>query len=244
MSRKLAPLVPGVFTVGNFLCGFLSIMHCMTGKYINAAWLIILGALFDLLDGKVARLTRGTSEMGVQLDSFADFLTFAIAPGIMLFSMGIYSLKNWKFIIPILFLLAGAFRLARYNITTLADPMRRKFFQGLPIPLAAVCLAGFTIFSFDVWGEMRYEGFFTPAIVLLSWLMISNVQYPAGFGFLHLTTHRWRIALLSVPFLAILIKPKWFIFPFIAAYICHGFIREIVWIVRRVDREESDDVSY
>ncbi len=233
-SRKFAPLVPGVFTVGNFLCGFLSIMHCMTGKYINAAWLIILGALFDLLDGKVARLTHGTSEMGMQLDSFADFLTFAIAPGIMLFSMGIYSLKNWKFIIPILFLLAGAFRLARYNITT--DPMRRKSFQGLPIPLAAVCLASFTIFSFDVWGEMRYAGFFTPAIVLLSWLMISNVRYPAGFGFLHLTTHRWRIVLL--------VKPKWFIFPFMAVYICHGFIREIVWIVRRADREESDEISY
>ncbi|HDG67872.1 MAG TPA: CDP-diacylglycerol--serine O-phosphatidyltransferase, partial [candidate division Zixibacteria bacterium] len=83
--KRFAPIVPGIFTMGNMFSGFVSILHSTAGKTISGAWLIILGAVFDLLDGKIARMTRTTSEIGVQLDSFSDFLTFGVAPGVLLF---------------------------------------------------------------------------------------------------------------------------------------------------------------
>ena len=233
--KRFVPLVPGVFTVGNMLCGFVSILHSTAGKTISGAWLIILGAFFDLMDGKVARLTCSSSEMGVELDSFADFLTFGVAPGILLFSLGIYNMKNWGFIIPVLFLLAGAFRLARYNIT--ADPDRKVDFQGLPIPLAAVFVASYILFSYSIWNKIEYTQFFTPSLVLLSWLMISNVRYPASPKFLAIKKLRWRAVALSLPVVAVLIKPRWFLFPIIFSYILHGFVREIYWTVLRGEKE-------
>lgn len=238
-TRKFAPLLPGVFTVGNIFCGFVSILHSTSGKFTSGAWLIILGALFDLLDGKVARMMRGSSEMGMQFDSFADFLTFGVAPGILLFSLEVYSFRNWGFIIPLLFLLTGTFRLARYNVT--ADPHRKADFQGLPIPLAATFVAGFVIFVYDVFGEMKFTQFFTPSIVLLSWLMISNVGYSAFPKLGAIKKLRWKVAVLSVPIGAILLKPKWFIFPTVFIYILHGFFREIFWMVRRNEKEVSNE---
>lgn len=238
--RKFVPLVPGIFTVGNLLCGFVSILHSTAGKYVSGAWLIILGSLFDLLDGKVARITHTSSEMGLQMDSLADFVTFGVAPGILLFSLGIYNFKNWGFVIPILFLLAGAFRLARYNIT--ADAHRKTDFRGLPIPLAAVFVAGYVIFSYDIWEELHYTHLFTPALVLLSWLMISNVRYSAAPKFFAIRELKWRAFMLSVPIIAVLLKPRWFLFPLVFAYIMHGFFREIYWTVLRDEKENKNEI--
>ncbi len=210
-------------------------MHSTAGRVTSGAWLIILAAIFDLLDGKVARLTGSTTEMGVQLDSFADFLSFGVAPGILLYSLGVCSFKNWSFVVPILFLLAGAFRLARYNLT--ADPHRKTDFRGLPIPLAASFVASYVILAEDLWEEVRYAQLFIPALILLSWLMISNVRYSAQPRFLSLKEFRWRALALCVPVAAILVKPRWFIFPTVAAYIFHGFVREIYWTVLGVSKE-------
>ncbi len=239
--KRFVPLVPGVFTVGNMICGFTSILHSTSGKIVSAAWLIILGAFFDLLDGKVARLTSASSEMGVELDSLADFLTFGISPGILLFSLGIYNMKNWGFVIPILFLLAGSFRLARYNIT--ADPHYKSDFQGLPIPLAAGFVASYILFSYSIWSKIEYTQFFTPSLVLLSWLMISNVRYPSSPKFVVIRKLPWRVLALSLPVVAILIKPRWFLFPVIFLYILHGFIRELYWTVMGVEKEEKDEIQ-
>ena len=241
--KKFIPVVPGVFTVGNMFAGFVSILHSTSGNIVSGAWLIILGGFFDLLDGKVARLTHGTTEFGVQLDSLADFLTFGVAPGILLFSLGIYNFKNWGFIIPLIFLISGAFRLARYNIT--ASPHKKNDFQGLPIPLAAIFVASFILFTNSIWGEIKFTHYFTPAMVLLSWLMISNVRYSANPLFLSIKGFNWKVIVLAAVIIALLIRPRWFIFPIIAIYILQGFIRELYWMVKKTDREENrDEISY
>ncbi|MCD6594333.1 CDP-diacylglycerol--serine O-phosphatidyltransferase [bacterium] len=237
--KKFVPVVPGIFTIGNMFAGFVSILHSTSGRVVSGAWLIIIGGIFDLLDGKVARLTRGTTEFGVQLDSFADFLTFGVAPGILLFSLGIYNFKNWGFLIPVIFLIAGAFRLARYNVT--ASPHKKTDFQGLPIPLAAIFVASFIIFTDNIWGSIKFTAFFTPMMILLAWLMISNVRYPANPFIFSIKGFNWKVFVLAAILVAILVKPRWFIFPTIAIYILNGFVREIYWIVRRTDKEVDNN---
>ena len=239
-DRKLAPIVPGFFTFGNMLCGFISIIQSTEGKYSSGAWLIIFGAMFDMLDGKIARLTRGTSEIGVQLDSLSDFLTFGVAPGILLFSLGIYRFDNWGFIIPVLYLLAGAFRLARYNVN--ADAHVKADFQGLPIPLAALFVTSFIIFSYEIWDTIKYVQIFTPAMVLLSWLMVSNVRYPAAPK-LPKGKAKWLAVLIAIPVLATLIKPRWFLFPVILIFIIQGFLKELITNFIKHERKRKWDIE-
>ncbi len=239
--KRFAPIVPGIFTMGNMFAGFVSILHSTGGKPISGAWLIILGGVFDLLDGKIARMTRATSEIGVQLDSFSDFLTFGVAPGILLFSIDVYSFKNWSFLVPPLFLIAGAFRLARYNVS--ASPHSKTDFQGLPIPLAAIFIASFVIFSNSVWGEIRFTRFFTPAVVLLSWLMVSNVRYSATLPIPSGKNLILKSLVFIIIVVALLVRPRWFLFPVVTLYILQGFVREIFWVAKKFNgQEESDEV--
>lgn len=237
--KRFAPIVPGIFTMGNMFSGFVSILHSTAGKTISGAWLIILGAVFDLLDGKIARMTRTTSEIGVQLDSFSDFLTFGVAPSVLLFSINVYSFKNWSFLVPLLYLIAGAFRLARYNVS--ADPHSKSDFQGLPIPLAAVFIASFVIFSTDIWGKIRFTNLFTPAVVLLSWLMVSNVKYSATFPFPSGKNIVIKVVIFIIIVGAVLIKPRWFLFPFVTLYILRGFVQETFWVTRKMNEEERQN---
>ncbi|MFH1892512.1 MAG: CDP-alcohol phosphatidyltransferase family protein, partial [Candidatus Zixiibacteriota bacterium] len=84
--RNYRSLFPNSFTMGNMMCGFLSILSTLEGNAITAAWLIVLGAFLDSLDGKVARLTKVTSRFGVELDSLSDFLTFGVSTGVLLYA--------------------------------------------------------------------------------------------------------------------------------------------------------------
>jgi len=240
--HKFAPFVPGIFTFGNVLAGFASLANSSQGKYVDAAFLIVIGALFDFLDGRIARLMESASHIGIQLDSLADFLTFGIAPGFLLFSIGGYGFGDWKFLFPILYIIAGAFRLARYNI--LARESDITEFRGLPIPMAGVLIAAFFLFSFEVWGEIRYQKYYPAFLALLAWLMISNVKYIREIIFLPKKV--WlNVFILTLPIIAILYKPKLFIFPFVALYILFGLVRELYWQVvdpiRRRNEFHSDN---
>lgn len=141
-------LIPNLITAGSMLFGLLSILQSMDGNYVLAAWLILFAVVSDKLDGVVARLLRGTSELGVQLDSFADLLNFGVAPPVLIFAslsrapeLGftsgtgryvlIFSCAAW--------MLGGVFRLARFNVSTAKVPKCVCF--GVPTTLAAGILA-------------------------------------------------------------------------------------------------------
>ncbi len=238
--RNFAPVMPGVFTVGNMVAGFISILLSTSGKTGSAAYAILLGGIFDLVDGKVARLTKSTSEIGVQLDSFSDFLSFGVAPAVLLFSMNIYAAGKWDFLIPVLYLIAGAFRLARYNVTAEHDV--KKDFRGLPIPLAAALVTSFVLFSEAVWGMVKYPQFFTPGLILLAWLMVSNVKYSAkiNIGLGKKTKFRIvKVLLLAALIFGLAIKFRYVFFPAVALYVSLGFFRELYWVVTKISKEEA-----
>lgn len=165
--------LPGSITLGNLLAGFLAILFSSQGRFLVAAGLIITAGVLDGLDGRVARLTGTSSDFGEQLDSLADAVSFAVAPGMLAFFMGVNALGRVGWGVTFFFVAAGVLRLARFNISALD----RRFFLGLPIPVAAAAVASPALLA---------EGFPLPAavvplyaagIVIIGMLMVSRIRY-------------------------------------------------------------------
>lgn len=177
MSRlKITPsVIPNLFTALNMFSGFLSIIYTSQNNFVYAGWLIIVAAIFDTLDGLMARLTKSSSELGVELDSLSDVVSFGAAPSFMIYKFHFYQFDTLGIIISSLPLIAGGFRLARFNVQLVG--FDKKHFTGLPIPSAALTLATF-ILSFRKNGsEYLYDLFLLPMVFIISFLMVSKVRY-------------------------------------------------------------------
>jgi len=177
MNRpRITPsVIPNLFTALNMFCGFLSILSASEGNYNYAAWLIFTAAIFDALDGMVARLTNSSSEIGVELDSLSDIVSFGVAPSFLLYKSFFYSMNTWGIIISALPLIAGGFRLARFNVQIVG--FSKSFFIGLPIPSAALTIASFVVAFYSDGFPRLISEFITPMILVLSFLMVSNIRY-------------------------------------------------------------------
>lgn len=217
-------IFPGTFTMGTVVCGFLSLLSSFEGNITTACWFVILAGFFDVADGKVARLAGTSSQFGVELDSLADFLAFGIAPAIVVHSIKLSALGKWGWIISIVFIMACAYRLARFNL--LADTEEKKDFLGLPVPAAAFGLVTYIIFSYDLWGELRYDEILISMIVLFSLLMVSQVQYDMVPDKSSSKGDRIKLAITLVAAILVVIKPRLLLFPLMAVYILFGMIRE------------------
>jgi CDP-diacylglycerol---serine O-phosphatidyltransferase len=173
--RLTRSVVPNLFTAINMFCGFLSILSASDGNYNYSAWLIFTAAIFDALDGLVARLTNSSSELGVELDSLSDIVSFGAAPSFLLYKTYFYSFNTWGIIISSLPLIAGGFRLARFNIQLVG--FAKSFFLGLPIPTSALTIASFVLAFFNNGYREPFSDFITPLVLALSYLMVSNIRY-------------------------------------------------------------------
>lgn len=177
MNRpRLTPsVIPNLFTAMNMFCGFLSILSASEGNFNYAAWLIFIAAIFDALDGMVARLTNSSSELGVELDSLSDIVSFGAAPSFLLYKTYFYSMDVWGILISALPLIAGGFRLARFNIQLVG--FSKSFFLGLPIPSSALTIASFVLAFYNDGFPKPISDFIAPMILVLSYLMVSNIRY-------------------------------------------------------------------
>ena len=177
MNRpRLTPsVIPNLFTSLNMFCGFLSIISASEGNYIYSAWLIFTAAIFDALDGLVARLTNSSSELGVELDSLSDIVSFGAAPSFLLYKSFFYSMDTWGIIISAMPLIAGGFRLARFNLQLVG--FSKSFFLGLPIPSSALTIASFVLAFYYEGYPKPISDFIAPMVLVLSFLMVSNIRY-------------------------------------------------------------------
>ena len=173
--RLTSSVIPNLFTSLNMFCGFLSILSASEGNYIYSAWLIFTAAIFDALDGLVARLTNSSSELGVELDSLSDIVSFGAAPSFLLYKTYFYSMDTWGIIISSIPLIAGGFRLARFNIQLVG--FAKSFFLGLPIPSSALTIASFVLAFFNNGYTKPSPDFIIPMVLILSYLMVSNIRY-------------------------------------------------------------------
>ncbi len=174
---------PGnVFTASSLFCGFYSIVLSAgadagdLASFQSAAYLILFACLFDLLDGPVARLTRTMSEFGRQLDSLADLVSFGIAPGVLLYKWGLAGFELVGFVIAFLFVLAGAFRLARFNLGV--DDEDKAYVRGLTITVSGTTVALLVIQHCRT-GHFLLDSQFAILLftLFLSYLMISDIRF-------------------------------------------------------------------
>lgn len=222
-------MIPGTFTMGNVVCGFLSILSSFEGNITTACWFIILAGFLDALDGKVARLSGANSQFGVELDSLADFLSFGVAPAVIVHTIKLSALGKWGWIISIVYIMAAAYRLARYNL--LADSDEKKNFLGMPVPLAAFGLVTYVIFSYSLWGRLEYDELLVAMVILFAFLMVSQVQYDAFPDQFQSRQERIKLAVMIlaaviVAVSAIVFRPRLLLFPIVGLYILFGLVRE------------------
>jgi CDP-diacylglycerol--serine O-phosphatidyltransferase len=155
--------------------GFFSIISASQGNYTYAGWLIIIAAIFDTLDGFMARLTKSSSELGVELDSLSDVVSFGAAPAFLLYTTYFYQFDTFGILISSLPLIAGGFRLARFNVQLVG--FDKNYFKGLPIPSSALTIVCFILSFYGNGFDETEKQFIIPMVLILSFLMVSNVKY-------------------------------------------------------------------
>lgn len=175
--KKGIYILPSLFTTGNVFCGFYAFIAVLNEDFYFAAWAIFVAIVFDALDGRVARLTKTTSAFGVQYDSLADVISFGMAPAFLAYSWVLKPFDRLGWMAAFLFLLCGALRLARFNVTK--PDISGNHFIGLPIPAAAAVIASIVIAFEDIFAIRLDPIIMVCVVYLLAFLMVSNIQYPA-----------------------------------------------------------------
>ena len=175
--RKGIYLLPSLFTTGNVFCGFYAFIAVFNDDFDIAGWAIVLAIIFDVLDGRVARLTNTTSEFGEQYDSLSDIISFGMAPAFLAYAWVLKPYGRLGWMAAFLFLLCGALRLARFNITK--PDVKSQHFIGLPIPGAAAVIASIVITFEDIFTTKLSPIIMVVVVYLLAFLMVSNIKYPA-----------------------------------------------------------------
>jgi len=211
--------------MGNVVCGFLAILSAFEGNITAACWFIILAGFLDALDGKIARISGGASQFGVELDSLADFLSFGVAPAVLVHAIKLNTLGKWGWVISIVYIMAAAYRLARFNL--LADTEEKKDFLGLPVPIAAVALVTYIIFCYHVWGGLEYGEWLVSMILLFAFLMVTQVQYDSFPDSFDTPQNRLKLVILIAAGVVVIFKPRLLLFPMVALYILFGMAREL-----------------
>jgi CDP-diacylglycerol--serine O-phosphatidyltransferase len=224
-------LLPSLLTTGNLFCGFFAIILAAEARYTEAAVAIFVAMVMDVLDGKVARLTKTTTQFGVEFDSLADIVSFGVAPAFMLYTFALASLGRAAWLGAFLFVACGALRLARFNVYSGVSD--RRYFVGLPIPAAAGIVASVMLLL----GNDVLERWQAAAIAVGTYgvavLMVTTFRY---WSFKEVDFARRRpTSLLLLVVLAVLIvatHPQWFLFLLLSAYVLSGPTRPL-WARRR-----------
>ena len=277
--RKGVFVIPSLLTTANIFCGFYSVMESLAGikelavaplagglqfmiesgalrtateHFDRAAIVIGFAALFDLLDGRVARMTNATSEFGLELDSIADVISFGIAPAVLAFAWGygqVPELHNVGWAASFLFVICGALRLARFNVQSRRPhpnlppknpKVDKKAFVGMPIPVGATMIASIVHFSpkplgyvgevqlWSLWiGPKAYSIALLVLVVCLAFLMISTLRYSSlknvGVG------SNPRILIIGLAMVVILIwfYSRWVLLIISTVYVSHGVLAKV-----------------
>jgi len=191
--RKTFFILPNLFTLSSVFCGFLAItlaasVHGGAGSLdtlFQAAIAICFAFFFDLADGRVARLTKTQSELGLQLDSLADVISFGAAPALLVYKWGLTRFGLWGIVIGFVFCGAAALRLARFNVLAMrshhAGDKPGKFILGLPVPVAASVLVSLVVLSHQLRlgddAALIGQASLAVLVLVLSYLMVSRIRF-------------------------------------------------------------------
>ena len=235
-------LLPNLFTTANLFCGVFAVLAIFNGESTRAAMAIFVAMLFDVVDGKVARMTKTTSHFGMEYDSLSDLISFGVAPGLLVYSWGLsgYGRLGWAAVF--LYIVCGALRLSRYNVHQAASEM--KGFMGLPIPSAAALISSMILLDDYI---LHLGKDIRPIVVLgmtyiLAFLMVSTLKY-RGLKEIHLrnpTSFSVLVATVLI-LLLLVVAPQVMLFGLTLLYVLSGMIEKPIVAVYRLMRKTPQE---
>jgi CDP-diacylglycerol--serine O-phosphatidyltransferase len=254
---------PNLMTAGNLFCGFLALTRIVEAvpesedfvrSIHNALFLILLATIFDLLDGRVARMAGKESPFGQEFDSLADIVSFGAAPAFLVHRIVLRDMwpahPQVGWLIASVYLICGAFRLARFNCMARLESASSKEFLGFPIPAAAGLVASLTLLLLWVeekgFPESRWRYVLPVLLVFLSAMMVSEVKYPSFKSF-DFRAKRSFAKMLAIVLVIAVFEILWEnVLPIAApvifsAYLIYGFVRP--WLPKRTREGIEDEVE-
>lgn len=250
--RKSLFLLPNLITLSSVFCGFYAIVLCGRGAtnedFYRAALLIVYAMFFDTIDGRVARLTRTQSALGVQLDSLADVISFGVAPAVLVYRWSLEPLGMLGIAACFAYVSCGTVRLARFNVLTMGEsgaPKKpSKYIIGLPIPAAAGIVVSLVVANHTVAGDLPEAKLLVLALVAaLGAFMVSTIRF-RSFKDLQLSMRTVLFVLLaggSTAFVALRFHGSFALVWLLVSYIAIGLGETLVgFTMRRARREDSD----
>lgn len=221
-------LLPNLLTSMSLFAGFYSIVATIDRRFIYASIAIFVSCVFDMLDGRVARLTNSSSKFGVQYDSLSDVIAFGVAPALLAWMWALKGYGRFGWLAAFLYVACGALRLARFNVQV--DTIQKKQFLGLPIPAAAVTIAGSVLF----YSWLGYRGglhtVLMPILIyIVAFLMVSDVRYYSfkELGFLKKRPFRSTVAAI-ICLVIVFIKPEVMLFVGSVSYLLSGPVYTLI----------------
>lgn len=233
--KKSIYILPNLFTSMNLFCGYYSIIASIQLKFMEAALAVFVGAVFDFLDGKIARATNTTSKFGVEYDSLADLVTFGLAPALLMYLWVLESAGRPGWSAALLFTICSALRLARFNTYSSTSPD----FEGLPTPAAAAMNVSLVLFFFrlDISPD-PYKLVILVMMFLLSFCMVSSFKYKSlkKVSFFKSMKFNKLVGLILV-FVAIATEPYILLFVVFSLYVISG---PALFLVQHLSAKSSE----
>lgn len=258
--RKTLFILPNLFTLSSVLCGFYAILTCASPEatgddFYRASMLIIFAMFFDTIDGRVARLTKTQSAIGVQLDSLADVISFGVAPAVLVYRWSLDVFDTVGVLVSFAYIACGTIRLARFNVLTMGEqgaPKKPgKYIVGLPIPAAAGILISLVVANVAARETVARDVLGSPGLILgvvaaLSFFMVSTIRF-RSFKDLKLS---WRtgafltLAIGSTVFVAQRYHVSFALVWLLACYIVIALAESLLSLARRRrPRDEEEPVE-
>jgi CDP-diacylglycerol---serine O-phosphatidyltransferase len=251
--RKTLFVLPNLITLASIFCGFNAIRivaqdNPSVDDFFRAAILLCFAMLFDLLDGRVARMTRTQSAFGLQIDSLADIVSFGVAPSLLVYKWVLYRHPLPGLLTAFLFTACGAIRLARFNVLSTvsgATSKPGKYIVGLPIPPASGVLIALLLANHAVGGALgdeRYTVTLFVVTIVLSLLMVSTVKF-RSFKDLKLNTGTALFVMFAIgssAFVWQMTKPQFVLVWLLSFYIFIGLVDTVRGLTDRLRRPRPD----
>jgi CDP-diacylglycerol--serine O-phosphatidyltransferase len=250
--RKTLFLLPNMITLSSIFCGFDSIRLSASASsdddFYRASLLIIFALFFDMLDGRVARLTKTQSAFGLQIDSLADVVSFGVAPAMLVYKWSLYQLGVPGLFCSFLFCAAGAVRLARFNVLSMGESGKPskpgKYIVGLPVPGAAGVLISLVIANHAISGNLmgrEYLWIMLALTIFLAFLQVSTIKF-RSFKDLKLNARTVALVFFAVGSSAVVslqTKPAFVLVWLLSFYVLIGLVETLLSIPKRKARENS-----
>ena len=261
-------LLPNLMTAGNLFCGFAATLQIFAGtlqgmpshgaidRYHDAIWFILVACIFDMLDGRLARLGGHESPFGREFDSLADIVSFGIAPALLVYKIVLEEFDRLGLVIAFIYLACGALRLARFNCIAAAESAdggaaaavrdHGKQFKGFPIPAAAGVIASLTEYMLWLNEGNREIGpwklALPPLMLFLSFMMFSQFSYPS-FKAINWRTQRTLPTFICIIVLIVVtvLNYQWMPAVIFLSYLMYGFLRP--WLSRSWRRGIEQEIG-